>query len=326
MILVGDIGGTKTRMALYERKDKKLVRKEVETFASSDFTGLEEILRSFLNKRNIELRRACFGVPGPIVNGEAQATNLPWRVTEQTAEQILNIKRVKLVNDLVATASAIPYLSPEELQVLYKGKSSENSHAPRVILAPGTGLGQAFLVWHSGKYRAYPAEGGHIDFAPTNDLEIELFRYLKTKYPRVSYERILCGPGLKNIYDFLKHINYASEPDQLKERMQKEDPAAVISTTGQSGEFEICKKALDLFISMLGVLAGNLVFSYLATGGIYLGGGIPPKILNKLSDGTFVDIYLNRGRLSYLVKETPLAVIKDDHAALLGAASIANSL
>ncbi|MFQ5677584.1 MAG: glucokinase [bacterium] len=193
------------------------------------------------------------------------------------------------------------------------------------MLAPGTGLGQAFLISSAGKSQAYPTECGHIDFAATTDLEIELLQYLRRKYGRASYERILCGPGLVNLYEFFKESKQAPEPPALKERLQNEDPATVISSAGQAGEFEICVEALNMFVSILGTLAGNLVFSFLATGGVYLGGGIAPKMLAKLAEGLLVERYLNRGRLSYLVEKTSLAVIKDDHAALLGAASIASS-
>lgn len=326
MILAGDIGATKTRLALYDFENDMLVRKEVQTFVSREFNTFEEVMEKFLSETRANVNKACVGVPGPIINGQAQATNLLWKIKEQSISQTLQIDKVKLVNDLVATTTSVLFLSSEQTHVLYEGKERERTDEVNAVLAPGTGLGQAFLTWKSGEFQVHPSEGGHVDFAPTNDIEIELLRFLRSKFERVSYERVVCGPGLVNIYTFLKHIQYAPEPEELRRRLKSEDPAAVISETGQAGEYKLCEKALDIFASVLGAQAGNLVISLLATGGIYLGGGIPPKIIKKLSDGTTVKSYLNKDRLSHLVEATPLYVIKDDQAPLLGAAHLASAL
>lgn len=326
MILAGDTGGTKTRLALFEFENERMLRKDMETFVSREYSGLVEVLQIFLNNRSISIEKACLGVPGPVINGEAQITNLPWKLSEAQIRQSMLVEKFRLVNDLVATTAAVPYLDSNKLLVLHQGKKAKDHHKICAVLAPGTGLGQAFLSWDADKPQAHASEGGHVDLAPTSELEIELLKYLKTRFKRVSYERVLSGPGLVNIYAFLKYINYAPVPPELNARLNEEDPAAVIAMSGQTGEYEICVKALDIFASLLGAQAGNLVLSLLATGGIYLGGGIPPRISKKLSDGTTVKAYLDKGRLSNIVEETPLYIIKDDHAALLGAAYLAKQL
>lgn len=323
MILVGDIGGTKARLALY---DASLQRRLVESYSCREYTNLEAILRQFADKHDVRVERACFGVPGPVIHGRAEATNLPWKLDEKTISATLGVKKVKLVNDLVATTSAVPHLRASELVVLHPGVKQVDRTAARAVLAPGTGLGQAYLIWDGERYVAHASEGGHVDFAPTNDLEIELYRYLHEKYARVSLERIYCGPGLLAIFTFLQEVRGIPVPHELQERMRNGDQAAVISQTGLSGEFDICVQTMDLFVTGLGIIAGNLVLTYLATGGVYLGGGIPPKILPLLRDKKVVQAYLNKGRLSNLVEDTPLYVIADDHVALLGAAHLAARL
>lgn len=326
MILAGDVGGTKVRLALYVLENGSMVRKDVATFTSREFASLEEVATRFLTERRSSVDCACIGVPGPVSEGRVQLTNLPWAIEEKAIAEKLNIEKVRLVNDLAATSHAVPRLTAEQLVELHPGPPPDKQHTVQVVLAPGTGLGQGFLTWHDGEFTVHASEGGHVDFAPTSDIQIDLLQYLRKKFKRVSAERVLCGPGLVNIYSFLKESGYAPEPEALRKRMQTEDPAAVISQTGQSGEFEICEKALDIFVSALGAQAGDQVLTLIATGGVYLGGGIPPKILKKLSDGTLIESYLNKGRLSGLVQHTALYVIQDDHAALIGAAYLAASL
>jgi len=325
MILAGDAGGTKTRLALYEDAPGKLVRQQIETFGSGDFPSLQEIIRIFLSKNHIAVTKACFGVPGPVVGGRASSTNLPWITDENDIAQTLGIASVRLVNDLVATTAAIPFLNTNDLLTLNAGTLT-GQETTFGVLAPGTGLGEAFLYKQGNRFLPLPSEGGHADFAPNTEIEIALLKYLQKEIGRVSYERVLCGPGLVNIYNFLKDTKVAPEPPDLARRMNGENSAAIISAAGQSGEFEICVKALDIFASVLGAQAGNLALTMLTTGGVYLGGGIPPKISQKLVDGTFMKAYLNKGRLSNFVKSIPLYVIRDDHAALLGSAYLASIL
>lgn len=341
MILAGDVGGTKTRLALYHPEDGGMIRQETDTFVSRDYNNLEEIVSVFLKKHNISVTRACFGVPGPVINGKAKATKLPWYFEEEQIRKSLSIPKVKLVNDLVATAAAVPYITPDILFTLYEGKKQNSTKMnfhhnkakkPEIkdstfgILAPGTGLGQAFLCVRSSQYHLMASEGGHADFAPTTKTEAELFLYLKSKYDHVSYDRVLSGPGLVNIYSFLKDTGFAPEPPELNKRFREEDPGTVITSAGKTGEYELCVKALDIFASILGAQAGNMVLTLMATDGIYLGGGIPASVYKKLAEGSTVASYLSKGRLSNLVENTPLYVILDDHAALLGAAYLAFNL
>jgi len=337
MILAGDVGGTKTRLAICQLENGRIIRQQTDTFVSRDYSCLEEVIQDFINKYDVSITKSCFGVPGPVVNGEAKATKLPWHFKEDRISNELNIPTVKLVNDLVATAAAVPHLMPEDLYVLYEGEpqsstaegQSQNSGSGNKedvigVLAPGTGLGQAYVYTNAGQRYIMASEGGHADLAPTNEQEAKLFQYLMSKHDHVSYDRVLSGPGLNSIYTFLKETGFASEPPELEKRLREEDPGKVITTTGKTGEYELCAEALNIFASILGAQAGNMVLNLLATGGIYLGGGIPAGIYEKLADGMTVNSYLKKGRLSYLVEKTPLYVILDDHTALLGAAYIAS--
>ncbi len=325
MILAGDTGGTKTRLALYEQLAGSFIRQQKETFVSPDFPSLEEIIRTFLAKNHVSVNKACFGVPGPVVAGRAESTNLPWITDEQHIARTLGITSVRLVNDLVATTSSLPFLSSNDLLTLHPG-TPMGQETRFGVVAPGTGMGQGFLHKTADQFLALPSEGGHTDFAPNTAVEIELLKYLQNKFGRVSCERVLCGPGLINIYNFLKDTGAANEPPELATRMREGNPAAIISATGQSGEFEICAQALDIFVAVLGAKAGDVALTLVTTGGVYLGGGIPPKILQKLADGAVVKAFQNKGRLSDFMNTIPLYVIRDDHAALLGAAYLASIL
>lgn len=325
MILAGDVGGTKTRLASYNLENGKLVRREIEKFDSKAFSGLQEIVSTFLAKRNLQVQAACFGVPGPVINGHVKLPNLPWELSEKELSAGLGIQKLRLVNDLVATAASIPHLSPDEIVTLYPGKQQREQRVFAVV-APGTGIGHAYLYLQEGKYHVIASEAGHIDFAPTDDEQIELYNYLKKKFGRVSVERIVCGPGLVNIFDFLRDTGKAQDGAELRERMTKEDPAAVIAQAGLDGSSDICVKALDIFISVLGSHAGNVVLMTLATAGLYFGGGIPPKIAKKFSDPKFFSNFTNKGRFVDVVGSTPVHMIADDHAAVIGAASIGSQL
>ncbi len=325
MILAGDVGGTKARLALYQFQDGSFIRQHTETFNSPDFSSLEEVAQIFLRKHKAEVSKVCIGIPAPIVEGKAKPANLAWELDEARLAQTLGVSAVRLVNDLVATTAALPFLSHDDLVVLHRGELSGKEKIYGV-LAPGTGLGEGFLIRGANQNEAIASEGGHVDFAPTNDVEIELLQYLQTKHQRVSYERVLSGPGLINIYNFLKETGRSHEPPELAARMREENQAAVISNAALKNEFEICVQALEIFVSVLGAQAGNMVLTVWAVGGIYLGGGMPPKILPKLLDGAVVSSYLNKGRLTNYVSKAPLYVIRDDHAALLGAAYLASTL
>ncbi len=325
MILGGDVGGTKARLAIFARENGKLSKQHTQQYESKKFPNLEAIINDFLATHKVKADLACFGVPGPVVDGKVSITNLPWKLAEKEIEAACGITKVRLVNDLVATAAAIPHFSAEDRHILYEGSPS-GSASVFAIVAPGTGLGQAALSIQNGGAHFLASEGGHVSFAPTTEEEIELLRYLKKKFDVVSMERVLCGPGLVNIYSFLRDTGFTHEDPQIAARMKTEDPAAVISKAAASQSCKLCEKALDMFAHALGNHAGNTMLSFMANGGIFLGGGIPPKIISKLTDGTAVKAYLNKGALAHQVKATPLYIIKDDHAALHGAGQIAAGL
>ena len=327
MILVGDVGGTKTRFALYEKSGDQLIRKEVKRYDSASAGSFQELAKKFMSECSVSgVEKACFGVPGPVQKGHVQITNLPWTLSESDLKRDLGIPLIRLVNDLVAFTAAIPFFNPSDLAVLHEGKK-ERETSLACVLAPGTGLGMAFLNTIDGVPHPLASEGGHANFAPNNDLEIELLRFLKRDFPiSVSYERLLCGPGLANIYRFLKETKYAAESPIVAERMKSELPAAVISGLATQKGDKLCEKTLDMFIAILGAHAANLVLTFLATGGVYLGGGIAPRIIEKLQDGTIIEAYLQKQRWKEVVEATPLYVIKDDQAALLGAAVLAQRL
>ncbi len=323
MILAGDIGGTKTRLALFHQEGDRWLRGETESYPSQQAADFSEILRQFTLRHPARLESACFGAPGPVFDGEVDPTNLDWDVSEEDIKKALGIDSVKVVNDLVATAAAIPLLPADKVMTLYAGKPSKVLEERYVVLAPGTGLGQAFLAIHDGSPFIFPSEGGHVDFAPTSELQIRLLSYLLGRFPRVSYERVLSGPGLENIYDFLRDEVFRGEPEELKRRFQSEDRAKVISQTGLEGTHAIASEALNVFTTILGAYAGNLALTFRANRGVFLGGGIPPKMIDKLREGPAVNAFLKKEQMADLVAAIPLRVILDDHAALLGAASIA---
>ena len=267
MILAGDVGGTKTRLAFCRLENGRIIRQQTDTFVSREYSCLEEIVQNFINKYDVSVTKSCFGVPGPVVNGEAKATKLPWHFKEDRISSALNIPTVKLVNDLVATAAAVPHLMPEDLYVLYEGESSgstaddqlqnrdsssENGDGVIGVLAPGTGLGQAYIYTNAGQRHIMASEGGHTDLAPTNEMEVKLLQYMKSKYNHVSYDRVLSGPGLNSIYTFLKETGFASEPPELEKRLREEDPGKVITSTGKTGKYELCAEAINIFASLLG--------------------------------------------------------------------------
>ncbi len=333
-ILAGDAGGTKTRLALYRQSGPPdlhdLECLVVTDFESKSAPSLEAIAQGFLERHKSagRIKAACIGMPGPVVYGTIRATNLPWQIEEKALAGNLGIQRFRLVNDHVATAAAIPLLGPDDFEELHPGLEDRESRV-FALLAPGTGLGQAYLCLDEhGRHHPFPSEGGHVEFAPKDELEFDLLKYLLDKFrSRLSIERVLSGPGLVNIYSFLRDRSYCEEPAQLREEVDAaHHPASVITGHGLAGRFPICVRTLDIFAGLLGSRAGDVVLTYLSTGGLYLGGGIPPKIISKLREGVVVDAYLRKGRLSPLVESTPLRVIMNEHAALLGAASIAAGL
>lgn len=319
LILAGDIGGTKTHLALFSLQGKNLKSEVQKTFPSKQYPGLEPVLREFLGKKQRSIRRACFGVAGPVVDGKVKTPNLPWVVNAAHIAQTLKLCSVCLLNDLEAAAYGIFTLEPDELSCLNQGVARRPGN--KVLIAAGTGLGEAILYDDGRDYHPLASEGGNADFAPTNHAEIEMLRYLMAKFGHVSYERVVSGPGLLNVYHFLRESGRFSEPEWLKAKLAAAtDPSAVISQTALAGGSEICAKALDLFVSVYGAEAGNLALRGKAIGGVYVGGGIAPKILDKLKDGSFVRAFIAKGRYSELMSSIPVQVVLNDRTALQGAA------
>lgn len=328
MILAGDIGGTKARIGLFDRRGGKVELVVSDQYASKDFKTLEAILEEFLGAHagagKGSLEAACFGLPGPVINGRVRVTNLPWEVVQADVAQKLGITKVKLVNDLVSTAAAIPTFGPSSLTTVYEGKGRVDRAGSCVVVAPGTGIGHALIHREGGWSVLLPSEGGHANFAPTNEIEIDLLRYLQPKLGHVSVESVLCGPGLVNIYSFLRDTQ--SQPLNLGTEQQEDISASLIASRALEGSSPLASQALDLFCSMLGQHCSNIVLTFLATGGVYLGGGIPPKIAPFLLKGGFLEGYLKKGKQRESVEATPVFIVNDDHAALYGAAAIASTL
>ena len=323
MILAGDIGGTKTHLGLFRITDGRCYLSFEETFLSKNYPNLEAILRDFL-KDEKGIGAACFGIAGPVIEDRVTATNLPWHLDRRSLQRELSVGKVALINDLVANAYGIAVLKKNEFEVLNTGKKMNGNAA---LISAGTGLGEAILFWNGKRYVPSPSEGGHAEFAPRNPLEMELLEYLLGFFNHVSYEHILSGEGLFRIYQFLRDIKGCGrEPQWLSRRMAQEDPAQVISETARRKRNRLCWMALNMFTSIYGAAAGNLALQVMAVGGVYVGGGIAPKIVWKLKEGAFREAFRDKGRLSDMIARIPVKVIMNDGAALLGAASYAMEL
>lgn len=322
MILAGDIGGTNSRLALFEKIGQGFRFVAENRFPSSEYRNLAEIVQLFLQENAHPVDRACFGVPGPVRGKIAKLQNLPWIVNTDDLTPLLGHNRIGLINDLEANAYGLRELEETEFAVLNSGE--ENPSGNYAVISAGTGLGQAGIHNENGKLRPFAAEGGHADFAPRNELEMELLRYLLTKFERVSVERVVSGRGLQNIYEFLRDTKKGSEPDWLAEEIKESgDVGAVVSKHGLDGKSAICEQTLEVFVSLYGAAAGNLALQVLATGGIYLGGGIAPKILPKLKEPVFLQSFTAKGRMRELLEKVPVRVVLNDKAALIGAAHFA---
>lgn len=317
--LAGDIGGTKTVLALFNPEDGPQQPFEEHIFPSAAYSSLEEIVRKFLNEKGVEVSGASFGVAGPVFEGRSEITNLTWVIDSQSVSQEIGGAPTELLNDLYAIAQSIPYLAPADLETLIPGEPLE--HGALGVIAPGTGLGEAFLIWTGEHYQPCASEGGHASFGPETPLELELLNFLWPRFRHVSFERVCAGIGMGNLYTFLRDGKGLTEPDWLREQLAGvSDPTPVIVQNALQNTAEICSKTLDLFASILGSEAGNLALKVLATGGVYLGGGIPPRILPVLRKDIFQQSFTNKGRFAEMLNRVPVHVIRHRHAALLGAA------
>ncbi len=320
LLLAGDIGATKTALAIFSTEAGPRAPLVEATFHSADYPSLEAVARPFLAQAHLRVERASFGVAGPIVAGRVALTNLPWVLDEAHLREALGVSSVRLVNDLEALANAVPLLESADVQPLQTGEAIAGGAI--AVIAPGTALGEAFLTWEGSRYRAHPSEGGHTDFAPSNALELGLLKFLQQRYDHVSYERICSGLGLPNIYAYLKENHGGEEPAWLTQQLKgADDPTPVIiSAALGDAPCDLCVATLNTFVSILGAEAGNLALKVLATGGVYLGGGIPPRIVRALEAGRFQEAFQRKGRQADLLKRIPVRVILNPKAALFGAA------
>lgn len=320
LILAGDIGGTNARLALFDAKNGSFALVSSTIFPSRRYSGLDQIVKEFVTTTGAHPAQACFGIAGPVTNGRVEASNLPWVIEARRLADELQIREALLINDLEATGWGVGAASPEHLVALNNVSSIPGNQA---VIAAGTGLGEAGLYWDGERQHVFASEGGHCDFAPLNDIQVELFQYLRGRFGHVSYERVLSGPGLVNIFDFLRDTGKGKPPDWLVAEMVESDAARAISEAGMSGKCPMCEQALDIFVSIFGAEAGNLALKMKSVAGVFLAGGIAPKILPKLATSNFLQAFLDKGRLRRLMEIIPIKVITDDKLALLGAARCA---
>jgi len=327
VILAGDLGGTKTLLGLFQRAPEGVRSVREQQFRSHDHATFEAILDSFLREdgARLKLAAACFGVPGAVVDGRSQATNLPWRLEESALSSATGTP-VKLLNDLQAMAYGMLFLAPAQLHVLQAGTRPRLGGNVAVIAA-GTGLGEAMLYFDGELHHPVASEGGHADFAPQSDDEIDLLRWLRSKFKgHVSYERILAGPGLSNVYQFLKETGRYREPASAAQKLAQGDPNAAITELAIAGSDPLSEHALAMFCRIYGAETGNLAMRWLATGGVFVGGGIAPKILPMLEKGGFLERFTDKGRFTPLMQSLELSISLEPRTALLGAAYYAGRL
>ena len=318
MILAGDIGATNARLAWFDVSNGALVPGLARTYPSRQQASLGAFVTTFLTEAPGRIRHACFGIAGPVREGRVEATNLPWVVDAGSLARQLGLERVLLVNDLEANGWALAALPDTDFAVLQPGRAAPTGNA--AVISAGTGLGEAGLVWDGRRHRPVASEGGHADWAPQDEPQMALWRFLRAEVGHVSVERVLSGPGLHNIYRFLRDGQGLAEPGWLAEAFRSEEPAPLISRVGLAGQAEICVRALGLFVAIYGAEAGNLGLRLLATAGVYLGGGIAPRILQALRSPAFLDAFAAKGRFRPVLEAMPVRVILNDRAALLGAA------
>jgi glucokinase len=324
-VLAGDVGGTHTRLGLFKMKqDQDWLQLVFEkSLPSREAESLEELLSAFLKEKTAvllreEIRATCLGVPGPVAAGILRITNLPWSIDPKAIRKVLCLEAVEIINDMVAHAWGVDDLKRGETETLNVGRNEKGN---RVLVSAGTGLGQSVLFWDGTRHVPSPSEGGHVEFGPRTRTEEELLGWLARRFDHVSYERIVSGPGLHHIYQFLKESGKAGrEPRWLAKALGESDPAEIISEAARLKRSSLCEAALEMFVSIYGAAAGNVALQVMATGGVYLGGGIPPRILWKLREGTFLTSFLRKGRLSDALSRIPVKVILNERTALLGAA------
>jgi glucokinase len=319
MILAGEIGATRIRLAAFETEGNRLQSVVEKIYMSQQHDGLSGVLADFIKTEGIPVHSACLGVAGPVRAGRSKISNLSWVIDARDVAKQLRLNSVGLLNDLEAYAYGIDGLESKDFIPLSEG--SEEAEGNRAVISAKTGLGMAGLYWDGFRHHPFACEGGHTDFAPRNDLQMELLAYLQKKYGRISCERILSGPGIKNIYDFLRDAHKAEEPEWLRAEMSAApDPPALISKTALEGKAAICDQALSIFVSVFGAETGNCALHYMSTGGIFIGGSIAAKIVPKMKDPLFMESFLDKGRMETILKDMPVKIVVNDDCGMIGAA------
>ncbi len=321
LLLAGDIGGTKANLALFRKTPDGLELVKNKRYPSADYDGLNPIVAKFLAKETERVHGACFGVPGVVRNNRVQPANLKWEVDGASLAEDLRTNCVTLINDLAANAAGISELAESDFETLQEGITGAVGN--RCIISPGTGLGEAGLFWDGSRHRPWASEGGHADFAPRSEIEIELLSHLQSRFGHVSIERVASGQGLSNIYAFLRDTGHGKEKSEITESMKTGDPGQIIATAAEKGTCKMCAQAVEIFANCLANEAANLALKTMATGGVFFGGGIPAKLLWKLHGSAFIDDFNAKGRFEALMESMPVRVILNDQAALLGAARLA---
>ena len=319
MILAGEIGATRTRLAAFETEGNQLQCAVEKTYMSQQHDGLPGILAHFIKTEGIPVHSACFGVAGPVRAGRSKISNLPWVIDAREIAKQLRLNSVGLLNDLEAYAYGIDGLESKDFITLSEG--AEGAEGNRAVISAKTGLGMAGLYWDGFRHHPFACEGGHADFAPRNDLQMELLAYLQKKYGRISCERILSGPGIKNIYDFLRDTRKVEEPEWLRTQMSAApDPPALISQMALESKSAICDQTLSIFVSVFGAETGNCALNFMSTGGIFIGGSIAAKIVPKMKDPVFLESFLDKGRMGTILKDMPVKIVANDDSGMIGAA------
>src|SRR5882757_4348058 len=319
MILAGEIGATRSRLAAFETEGNRLLRVVEKNYVSQQHDGLSGILADFIKTEGIPVHSACLGVAGPVRAGRSKISNLPWIIDAREVAKQLGLSSVGLLNDLEAYAYGIDALESKDFITLSDGV--EEAEGNRAVISAKTGLGMAGLYWDGFRHHPFACEGGHADFAPRNDLQMELLAYLQKKYGRISCERILSGPGIKNIYDFLRDTHKAEEPQSLKDQMAATaDAPALISQLATGGKAPICDQTMSIFVSIYGAETGNVALNFMSTGGIFIGGSVAAKNVSRMKDPIFMQSFLDKGRMVPLLKEMPVTIVLNDDSGLIGAA------
>lgn len=319
MILAGDIGGTNVRLAAFELEGHRLSCVTERIYKAADHKNVCEAVKKFISTEGVLVDRACFGAAGPVRHGRVTFSNLDWVIDCRDLASLLRLKTVGLINDLEAYAYGINTLESKDFVTLQQG--AEDSAGNAAVISAGTGLGEAGLYWDGFRHHPFPCEGGHADFAPRNELELELARYLLSRHEHVSYERILSGPGIRNIYQFLRDTKKEEEPSWLADQIKEaNDVPALISKAALGQKAPICERTMELFVSIYGAEAGNCALKFMSLGGIHIGGSIAAKILPLMKGPAFMKAFLAKGRMEPLLREMPVKIVLNDDAGILGAA------